>query len=173
MMATEPAGGVTAEWVPGTHGAYELMAGDALLARLWPRLGDPMSARVATARARWVVSCKGLVVPRLVVRPAAQPNGPVLLEVRRDLRHHWSLPISAGHVLRWRLAGLASPNWVCTDQHGAALIQILVGPDRPGGSPSYLRASARVDLAPATCDLAELPLVMVVGWFLVLLYRIE
>jgi hypothetical protein len=68
--------------------------------------------------------------------------------------------------LRWRRAGLASPNWVCLDESDTVLIDLVEAPSPSGArwQPGY----ARTWVAPAAHSLPELTLLLVIGWFLFL-----
>jgi hypothetical protein len=162
-----------ARWASSSDGTFELRTGEALLARISLHIAVPTTtARVATSRAQWDLALSGLVIRRLTVHEAETPDGPALLEVRPDWRHRWSLTIPARDVLRWR-PRLTTPDWVCEGKHGEVLIQLATVQGATYQWHPPTDAAAEVYVAEAIRELAELPLVLGIGWFLMLLYSME
>lgn len=160
-------------FAPGSDGAYELRAGEELVAVLTLTPGTrSLTAEVETAEGWWILVCQGLVFPKVVVLGAATPGGSAHREVRRDWRHAWTVTGADSRTLRWRFAGPASPDWVCTDEGARVLIDLVESPG-PEGAAQWQPGCARAWLAGAAQHLPELSLVLVIGWFLFLKYQLE
>lgn len=151
-------------WMQNSDGTYMLRANNALLARLRfvvrPEAIDP-SAEVDTSDGRWLIRTSGnLISTHLIVAPVERAEAPTEFDVRRDLRHRWTLTPRDGQQMRWRAADLTSLDWVCIDDHGAELIRLIAA----------MEEAARVRLMPAAYDISRLALVLAIGWYLMLRY---
>jgi hypothetical protein len=142
---------------------YELYAGEQLVATLHWQRGSLAEARAAGCQ--WTFERSGFWLPRVVVRLAGsdadlatftpQWIGTGTLEGARERRFHWS----AENFWHTR--------WAWQDADGTPLLHIEGKPrSEHGGRP----IKGIVKLAPAASDLIELPLLVLLGWYLVVLH---
>jgi hypothetical protein len=160
------------EWTPGSDG-WTLRAGEDLVASLRLTSLATETAEAQTAERQWHFTVTGMVSRKLTVHDAGAPDGPVLLEVRRNLRHVWTVPAGDGRDVHWRVAGLTSPDWVCTAPDGRRLIYLRVGPGSAACWASDLDMTGQVHLEEAARPLPGLSLTVVIGWYLLVLYRMD
>jgi hypothetical protein len=166
--------GAELRWV-AAGGAYELQAGDRVVARLGKGFGI---VEAEAAEGRWELKHSGLIFQKVTILPLYEPRP---MGAARDTRirvpttwvsaswrvvltggGRWVLRTPHGRVLEWRRAGLTTPDWVCDDEAGDPLIACRLTPE-----PQL----AEVQLAPAARRVPELALVLLVGWFLVVVWE--
>jgi hypothetical protein len=158
------------EWAGAAGTAWELHAGEALVARLRFIAPATLTAEAEATEGQWRLTLTGMMLRKLTVREAAAPSGPPLLQTRPTLRHTWVLPQADGQVLRWQRADLASPDWICVDQDHRPLIILEVSAGHMHHARSEIAMTARFLLQEAARSVAGLSLAVVIGWLLLVAY---
>ncbi|HEV2235161.1 MAG TPA: hypothetical protein VGR57_00740 [Ktedonobacterales bacterium] len=158
------------EWAKVAGWTWELRASEELVARL--RLTDPVTlteaAAAEAAEGQWLLTLTGLMVRKLTVREAAAPSDPPIMKAYRSLRHSWTFPRADGQALRWQAPGLTSRDWICTDQDGKHLITVSLR-----SAVGEVAATGRVLLQEAAREVPGLSLAIVIGWYLLVVYRLD
>jgi hypothetical protein len=167
----------TVAWALPAGMTWELRAGEQgeqLVARLRMTSSNILAAEAEAPEGQWRLTLTGLIARKLTVYDAAVPGGLPLLEAHRNLRHSWTVPQADGLTLRWQAAGLSSPDWVCSDQDRRPLItlHLIPGPLRPASS-SDIDVTGRVLLQDAARAVPRLSLAVVIGWYLLVVNRME
>ncbi len=144
--------------------AYSLLSGDRPLVDLrWER----PTGSLATARSSggtWSLKRGGFLGPHVTIRTS--PDGTDLARLEVHLRQG-VLDVLGGRSYRLRRAGLLVPAWQVTDATGRRLAHI-----EPVRVDSRLEGGS-VEVAPEARGLADLPLLLVVGWYFIVLAWFE
>ncbi len=142
----------------GWERAYDLHAGDELLATLRFRGGTLAEAQ--TADGRWTFKREGFLHTRVTVRA---PGSDADLAV---FRPHWAgggdVIAGLGAGLEFSAANFWNSEWVWKDQD-----RVLITYRGPRG---LLKAKAAIEIAPEGRRLPNLGLLAVLGWYLILLF---
>lgn len=139
---------------------YELRAGDETLATLrWQkRLGTLAVAE--TADARWTFKRAGFWHPRVTVR--AEGSDTDLAVFTPGWTGSGTLNTAAGHTYRWIAANIWQSAWRWSDTADTPLVRFA---SRQG----LTRVSAQVEPTSAGEGLDDLPLLVTLGWYLLIL----
>ena len=138
--------------------AYDLMAGEELLATL--RFQSGTLAEAETADGRWTFKREGFLHTQVTVRA---PGSDADLAV---FRPHWAgggdmtAGLAAG--LEFSAANFWNSKWAWKDHD-----QVLISYRGPGG---LVKAKAAMEIAPEAGRLPNLSLLAVLGWYLILLF---
>ncbi len=139
---------------------YQLANGDKLIG--WLRFEGTFSssASAEVAFQKWTFKKESLFRPRFTVR---MPNSDLNLAV---FRLKWTgsgtLEYPDGRQIRWRRTSFWRPAWVFVQDENRPLLRFK---QRIG----LLRISARVEFDPADAAVPELPMLIALGWYLLLL----
>lgn len=142
-----------------TKQAFELRAGEEVVATLvWQRSS---LARAEIAERSWSFKREGFWHPQVTVRdPDSDQNEAVF-------RPSWTgggvLELSNGRLLRLGTANLWHSQWDWQLPDGSRLVHFR---SRSG----FLKSGAEVNIAEGAQDLPELPLLVVLGWYLLVLF---
>ena len=141
----------------GLHQAYELHAGDEVLATLRFRGGT--LADVETIEGQWTFKRQGFLHPQVTVRSAGSEEDVAVF------RPHWT---GGGHVVSGLGAGLefSSANFWNSAWNWKDNDQVLITYRGPRG---LLKAQAAMEIAPEAGRRPNLGLLAVLGWYLILL----
>jgi len=140
--------------------AYELRSGDALIGHLQfeKSCGSLASAEVNSQK--WTFKRVGFLAPRVTVR---SPNVEADLAV---FRPHWggggTLDFADGHQAQWRCVNFWRSQWAFVVNEDRIVVRFS---HREG----FFKASAQLECDPASAALPELPLLAVLGWYLIIL----
>lgn len=140
--------------------AYELRAGDELLATLSKSgvLGMPMDAEIGTAR--FTLKAEGFLRSRVTIREDGAAGEPPAF-ARSGFLGRGELTLPDGRSYRWKMTSFWGSRWAFVD-----------GSDRPLVSFTsrnrFFRAGCDVEIAPGALAMPELPLLILLGWYLLL-----
>lgn len=142
---------------------YDLYAGEYLVATLSWQRGSRAEAR--TASGQWTFERTGFWHARVRVR-GPSPDASCITFTPR-----WTgagnLECAGERRFRWTPANFWQTQWVWQAADGTLLMRIRRNPKITHGGHT---AKALVELMPAADDLPELPLLILLGWYLVLLH---
>jgi hypothetical protein len=139
---------------------FELRSGDALIGQL--RFEKPCGslASAEVAAEKWTFKREGFLAPRVTVRA---PNSVPDLAI---FRPHWG----SGGTLDFR--DCLRLRWRCTNFWGSQYA-FVGGDDRAlvrfGHHEGFFKTSARLEIDPSSAAIAELPLLVALGWYLMIL----
>jgi hypothetical protein len=143
---------------------FTLSAADATVARLrWLPSGGSL-ARAETASGEWTLKRGGFLNPHVTVRKPG--GGENLARLTVHLSYH-AIELASGLTYRFHRAGVLVPAWKVSTVAGREVLHIE--PVREGRK---LVAGA-VLAAPTAVDLPELLLLMVIGWYFIVLAWFE
>ncbi len=138
---------------------FELHAGEELLAVLRFQRGSLADAAVADCR--WTFKREGFGHPRVTVRmPGADTD---LAVFRASWTGGGTLEFAAGNVARLSVANVWHSQWLWHGKDEAPLVRFKA---RQG----FMTTSALVDISAGAGKSEDLPLLVVLGWYLILLY---
>jgi hypothetical protein len=142
---------------------YELRAGDELLATLWKSgaFGMAMEAEIGTAR--FTLKAEGFLRSRITVQGAGVAGGPVVF-FRTGFLGGGQLALPDGWSHRWKMTSFWGSRWAFVDDSDRPLVSFA---SRHG----FLRAGCDVEIAPGALARPELPVLVVMGWYLLLRMR--
>ena len=143
---------------------FALSSGDATVASLqWKRHGGSLAA-AETSGGIWTLKRGGFLNPHVTVRPEGSER--VQARLSAHLNHH-EIRLDTGTTYRFRRAGLLVPAWKVSTSEGVEVLHIE--PVRQGR-----KLEGGAVLAPATAvDLPELLLLVVLGWYFIVLAWFE
>ena len=148
----------------GEPPAFSLLSGDRPLAVLrWTRPTGSL-ATAETSAGSWSLKRGGFLTPHVTIRDASGRADVGRLEVH--LRQG-ILDLVGRRSFRLRRAGLLVPAWQVTDSGGALLAHI-----EPVRENSRLEGGS-VEVEEAARTLPDLPLLLVVGWYFIVLAWFE
>jgi hypothetical protein len=139
---------------------YQLADGDKLIG--WLRFEETFGSRASAevASQKWTFRKEGFFHPRFTVRI---PNSDANLAV---FRLNWSgsgaLEYSDGRQIRWRRTSFWRPDWIFVQSENRPLLRFK---QRIG----LMKISARVEFDPADAAMPDLPMLVGLGWYLLLL----
>ena len=145
---------------------FELRAGDQVVATLGWETSCGTLARGTTADGSWTFKRVGFLNPRVTVRQSRS-------EV--DLAVFWprwlgdgTLEFAYGKAYRWQSTNFWASDWMFTATDGTPLVAFKEG-SREGGLSNLFKMQSLVEIHPQARDLAELPLLILLGWYLMIL----
>ena len=147
-------------WTPATavKKSYELRAGEEVVGTLSWQRGSLAAADIAGNQ--WTFKREGFWHPRVTVRVAGSETDTAIL------RPGWlgagTLELSATRHIQWSAANMwhAQWNWQETDGRPLVLFKSHQG---------WTKQTGTVDVDPAAASLSELPLLVSLGWYLLVL----
>ncbi len=153
-------------WIRTAEGPEEftLSAEDQpLMVLRWSKRGAG-SARAETAGGTWFLEKRGFLNPHLTLH--ATETGPALARVSVHLNYH-RIEFAGGGQYRFHRAGLLVPAWQITTPEGTELVHL-----EPTRETRKLEGGA-VLVTPAGVASADLPALLVLSWFFVVLAWFE
>ncbi|HKW32509.1 MAG TPA: hypothetical protein VJN92_05865 [Candidatus Acidoferrum sp.] len=140
--------------------AYELRSADSVAGclRFEKSCGSLASAEVASQK--WTFKRAGFLAPRITVRSANQEAD--IAVFRPQWRGGGTLHLADGHQVQWRSTNFWGSQWafVGTDN------QVIV---RFSHHEGFFKASAQIEFEDSSAALPEFPLLVALGWYLVIL----
>jgi hypothetical protein len=146
---------------------YELRSGQELFATLSWEVGGGAVATAASAGSCWTFKQVGLHNRHVTVREAG--TGMNVAVYRPRWLGDGSVQFSDGRVYRWRSEDFWATHWCFHDNSGNALLSFQRRVEHVSQS-ALFRAPALVEVHSVGLALAELPLLMLLGWY-VLIFR--
>jgi hypothetical protein len=139
---------------------YELRAGDELLATLRKSgaFGMPMEAEIGAFR--FTLKTEGFVRSRITVREAGATGEPAIFG-RAGFLGKGQLALPDGRSYRWKMASFWGGRWAFVDDSDRPLVSFT-------SRNRFLRAGCDVEIAPGALARPELPILVVLGWYLLL-----
>ena len=145
---------------------FELRSGDHVVATLGWKTSCGTLAGAESADGHWTFKRVGFLNPRVTVRDAGS-------EI--DLAIFWPnwlgdgrLEFAGGDVFRWQSTNFWATNWCFTDSGGTPLVAFKPGAEEAKLSDMF-KQQAMVEVRPEGRAVPELPLLVLVGWYLMIL----
>jgi hypothetical protein len=142
---------------------YELRAGDELLGALRKSgtFSAAMEAEIGTAR--FTLKAEGFFRSRIAVREAGATGEPAVFG-RNGFLGAGELALPDGRSYRWKMTSFWGSRWAFLDDSDRPLVSFR-------SRNRFLRAGCDVEIAPGTLARPELPILVLLGWYLLLRMR--
>ncbi len=148
-------------WVQvGGTGGYELRCRDEVVAALFPIKASGTLYAAVAADGRWTFKRSGFLSPRVTVRRPGEETDVATLML--NWPRSGKLTFDDGRVYQWRAAHRRQHYSKWMDESGA-IVAKLTSWASPG------RHDAQVEIAPATSGVRDLSLLIMLGWYCVIL----
>jgi hypothetical protein len=148
---------------------FELCGGELIFATLeFQKIFGSLATAVASV-GRWTFKRVGFFNPRVTVRREGEEND---LAVYRPTWSgtHGAIDFGDGRLFHWKTANFWATRYTLVDGSGELLVTYHSGlKDARLGN--LLKTQARVEIDPAAYDLAELPILVLLGWYLIILQQ--
>jgi len=148
---------------------YQLQKGQDVIGRLTWNSRCGTLADAECAEGRWTFKRVGCFDPFVTVR--AYGSERTLATFRPRLSGGGLLELEHGNVIEFNASDLWGHRWVFLEPEGSVLLDIRV--DHGGGFLGALRPEGIIDIREASVMKPELPLVLCLGWYLILLLERE
>ena len=160
--------GAKLEWrePKATARHYELRAGGELCGALNFRSAWGTLATAETAGGAWTFKRVGFLNPRVTVREAGSEED--LAVYRPRFWGDGQITLTDGATLHWRSLNFWSTQWAFTDSASRPLVTFRSGV-QDQKLKDIFRTQATVEVAPAASADPRLPLLVCLGWYLILL----
>lgn len=152
----------------GLERRFELRAQESLFAVLVFQSPWGTLATSETAADSWTIKRVGFLNPRVTVRVTGEDE---------NLAIYWPKFWGGGHLkfpdgrqFEWQSTNFWSTEWCFSDAAENRLLQFKPGAEKPGLK-EVMKTQAQVEIAPRAFNLPELPLLLVLGWYLLVLYQ--
>jgi hypothetical protein len=138
---------------------YELRAGDELLGSIHKtrKFGVAMEAEIGGTR--FMLETVGFTRSRIMVREAGAAGEPAVFQ--RGFFGGGQLLLPGGRSYRWKMTSFWGSRWAFVDDSGQPLVSL-----RP--RKRVFRTGGEVEIAPGALTLPELPMLVLLGWYLLL-----
>ncbi len=142
---------------------YELRAGDELLATLrkTAMFGTAMDAEIGASR--FTLKTEGFVRSRIKIREADAAGEPAVFG-RAGFLGAGQLALPDGRSYRWKMTSFWGGRWAFLDDSDRPLVSFA-------SRNRFLRAGCDVEIAPGALARPELPVLVLLGWYLLLRIR--
>ena len=149
---------LTWETVKGEKNHYEMRSGsDAVATLVWDKAG----VRGECGGERWSFVREGFFRPRLIIRREGDEKSLATLEV--GAIGSGRLALASGRTLHWVQRGLLSSTWGFVDENKTLLVLFKL-------TSGLLTTGATATLDEKARELEEAMLLLVLGWYVLLLY---
>lgn len=111
---------------------------------------------------RWIFERKGFWRYHIVIRSAATGDEPARFDYNWSYNGGW-LTFVDGRRFRWKQSGWLGNKWVWVDEQGEPVLGFKTG--------GAFRLNGEIDLDPEATSIRALPLLLFLGWYLIILYR--
>ncbi len=158
------------EWVqPKTmERGFELRAGGQTVAVLEFQSPFGSLAVAACGSERWTLKRVGFFRPHVTIRREGEPTDLAIYQPKW-FSSEGVLEFSAGATYIWRTANFWATRYVLARPDGQVLISYQNGLDE-NQLKDLFKNQSRVEIDPAAGGLAELPLLVCMGWYLIILH---
>ena len=148
---------------------FELRAGGSLVATLgFESLCDSL-ARAESADGSWTFRRVGILNPRVTVRKAGE-EASLAIYTPRWTGREGTLEFPDGRVFGWVQANFWATKFQITDAAGYSWVSFESGAEKSRLSDIF-KTQARVEIDLRGRALSELPLLVLLGWYLVILQK--
>ena len=148
---------------------FELRAGDGIVATLEFETLCGSLARAQSADGSWTFKRVGFFNPRVTVRKAGQ-EADLAVYTPRWTGREGTLEFPDGRVFGWVQANFWATKFQITDAAGYSLVSFESGAEKSRLSDIF-KTQARVEIGRRGRALPELPLLVLLGWYLIILQK--
>jgi len=147
---------------------FELRAERSVFGSLSFRTAFGSLATAESATGSWTFKRVGFLSPRVTVRVAGSNDDLAIYWPR--LRGDGWLEFPGGTRYHWQTANFWGSAWGFSDAQQGLLFVLRPGVEKPSWS-DLLKTQAQVEIEQRGHDLAELPLLVMLGWYLLILQK--
>lgn len=143
---------------PGQKKTYELRAGEEIMGTV--RFERSSLATAEVSGASWTFKREGFWHPRVTIRLAGSATN--LAIFRPGWMGAGTLELPPTRQIHWRSAGFWQSSWTWQEADGRPLVHFK-------SRHKWAKMEGEVAVEPVATDLAELPLLVALGWYLLVL----
>jgi hypothetical protein len=152
---------------PTMKRSFELRAGDDLFATLKFETAFGSLAAAESAAGTWTFKRVGFFKPRVTVRVKGSEQNLAVYHLK------WGsaegvLEFADGETYVWKLANFWATRYQIVDAEGNPLISYT---SKIGNASDLLKDQARIEIVPETRDKDTLALLLLIGWYLIVLQQ--
>jgi hypothetical protein len=172
MQPLSPFRGEVAEWIQpkASLPSYHLRSDDALLVTLSFRSACGTLATAQTAEGVWTFKRVGFLNPRVTIRLAGSDEDAAVYQPK--IWGDGLLTCKSGKAFVWRPINFWATDWAFTDTQENQLLRLKGGLEKEGLRDLF-KDQATVELAPAAQEVQELPILVCLGIYLLILRRLD
>jgi hypothetical protein len=172
MQPLSELSGRSAEWVqPGESApSFHLRSGEKLFASLTFRSMLGTLATGQTSDGLWTFKRVGFLNPRVTVRQAGSDDDLAVYHPKVWGDGH--LAFASGRTFVWKPVNFWATDWAFTDAQGVPLMRLKSGLEKEGLR-DLLKDQATLELLAASETVEERPILVCLGMYLLILYRID
>ncbi len=159
----------TPQWVQprAMQNRFELRAGDDLFAVLeFPKVFGSLATAI-TEEGRWTFKRAGFFSPRVTVRSEGSETDLAVFRPKWT-GNEGTLQFPGGAAYTWKTANFWATQYLWQTESGEALILYKQGIE-DARLADLFKTQARVEIQPGAQGLIELPLLVLLGWYLMIL----
>lgn len=164
--------GRSAEWAQPKEAvpSFHLRSGEMLLATLSFRSPLGTLATAQTSEGMWTFKRVGFLNPRVTVRRAGSEED--LAVYQPKVWGDGRLTFRTGRVFTWKPVNFWATDWAFTDTNDRPLVRLMSGLEK-GGLKDLLEDKAMLELLAASDGVEELPILVCLGIYLLILHRLD
>jgi len=140
---------------------YELRAGDELLAKLWSPSSFSATMGAEIGASQFSLMAEGFFRKRIAVREVGAVGVAAYFQKGG---FEGELALADGRGYRWKMMRFWSSRWAFVDDSDRPLVSFQA-------RSQLFRAGCDVEIDPGALTLAELPILVILGWYLLLQLR--
>ncbi|OGN90953.1 MAG: hypothetical protein A2Y88_14160 [Chloroflexi bacterium RBG_13_48_10] len=147
---------------------FILRSGERIFGRLEFRSVFSSLVQAVAAHETWTFNQVGFISPRVIVRRSGSESDLASYQPK------WTgtegqIKLSRGEVYIWRVANFWSTRYAIANKDGTEIVTYQSGSDEKKIS-NLFKQQARVHITLEAWQLSELPLIVMLGWYLVILH---
>lgn len=172
MQELSELSGRSAEWTQPKAGApsFHLRSGEMFLASLTFRSAFGTLATAQTSQGLWTFKRVGFLNPRVTVRTAGSDEDLAVYHPKVWGDGH--LAFNSGRTFIWKPFNFWATDGAFTDEHGKTLLRLMSGLEKEGLR-DLLKDRATLQLLPAAEGVEEVPILVCLGIYLLIMHRID
>jgi hypothetical protein len=172
MQPLSELSGLSAEWVQpkASVPSFHLRRGEMLFASLTFRSMLGTLATSQTSEGLWTFKRVGFLNPRVTIRVAGAEDDLAVYHPKVWGDGH--LAFKTGRSFVWKPVNFWATDWAFTDAKETPLLRLKSGVEKEGLR-DLLKDQATLELLPASAGVEELSILVGLGTYLLILYRID
>ncbi|PKL82026.1 MAG: hypothetical protein CVV24_12215 [Ignavibacteriae bacterium HGW-Ignavibacteriae-3] len=154
-----------------THQLFELKEGENVFGRLvFPKSVGSL-AEAETSDGKWTFKRVGFFNTKITVRKFGEEHELAVFKPNL-MAKSGSLEFSSGKKFQWHAANFWETKFELKDDAGEAIVTFQSGVDDPKLK-DWFKTQARVEIHEDKKDLEELPVIVLLGWYLIIVLQMD
>ncbi|MFA7228234.1 MAG: hypothetical protein WC061_04300 [Melioribacteraceae bacterium] len=154
-----------------THQMFELKSGNELFGRLLFPKSVGSLAEAETSEGKWTFKRVGFFSTRITVRKAGSEDDMAIFKPNL-MATSGTLEFSSGKKFQWHAANFWETRFEFKDAEGETVVTFLSGADDHKFK-DWFKTQARVEIAENRLDLEEFPVMVLLGWYLIIVLQMD